>query len=998
LLASGCGSPGGQGTTDGGASFTIVGAASDGRVGLAYLAQLSLHGTVPAAVTWSSGGVLPPGLAVTGSAGGAELSGTPTKSGDFDFTVIAQASSGEREILELQLTVDPEVTLSGTAPDGVEGVPYSATLTFAGTPRGDVRWTLSALPSGLLFDEDAATLHGLAAAGTYSISVQAADNLGVIGQLQLSLVIAPALTIDAVSLPDGTVSIPYQAAFQFHGGLGFHLWSISAGALPPGVSLDGNAGVLGGVPTASGSFDFTVGLAGGAGSFAQLAATIVVRRNLAIAAAAIPGAGKIAADYSGTVTATGAVSDADYAWSISSGALPGGLVLGSTGGVASITGKPAETGGFAFTVAVTLPGGERAEAAFQLQVAENPPRIVSTALPDAIWSVDYAATVSAESAVGGPFQWLVAAGALPPGLTLSGTDSMQVTLSGRPRFAGAFTFTLAFSDARQPAAADFSVQVGSLSQLEVLAVTLERARAGRPYAAALESRRASGAVSFSLERGSLPPGLTLDAVGSIQGTPDTPGSFNFGVVATDAGGGSARQRFSILVVPDHYWLAAASSTTSNGAQSVAVRDVGGAAPGPLLPLAGDLQPVFQITFSPNPDRFSFMTSDFTRGSLYVAGLTAAPSLVKIVDGELRGDRIDALRWSPDGTRFAYAQEVGTGSLQFAHFIAPADDPAAGTALTDQLCGYGGLWSPDSSLYATTSVDGSNLFVSDGTSTRTIALDDNLAFASLIAWSPDSSLLLISAFDLDARGDRIYALFAADDGPGALPLTPADEPVNPNDVTVSADGAGLAVGSVSGAAVFACDLRSAQLAPMQRLAGTSPFPGWSPDSRRLAVTTTSDGSQVDVRDRDQPGAPVSLAVTVGHAGFARLSWAADSQSLLASTPDGVSALPAGGGAASLLVSGAVRDFDTLGGALIYSNESGVYEPGATLDATPEPWNLAVAQQRRAAFYLHFDDGTTPGKLWMVDLSGPTPAAPMELLDFGQGTVLYDVSDAHDVGPQ
>jgi hypothetical protein len=108
-LASGCGSPGGQGTTDAGgqASFTILGAATDGRVGLGYLAQLTLHGTTPADVAWSVSGAAPPGLAVTGSPGAAQLAGTPTASGDFDFTVIAQAPSGGRATLELSLSVTP---------------------------------------------------------------------------------------------------------------------------------------------------------------------------------------------------------------------------------------------------------------------------------------------------------------------------------------------------------------------------------------------------------------------------------------------------------------------------------------------------------------------------------------------------------------------------------------------------------------------------------------------------------------------------------------------------------------------------------------------------------------------------------------------------------------------------------------------------------------------------------------------------------------------------
>ncbi|HEX4385422.1 MAG TPA: WD40 repeat domain-containing protein, partial [Myxococcales bacterium] len=452
--------------------------------------------------------------------------------------------------------------------------------------------------------------------------------------------------------------------------------------------------------------------------------------------------------------------------------------------------------------------------------------------------------------------------------------------------------------------------------------------------------------------------------------------------------------------------------------SVAVRDVRGAVPGPSIPLADELQLVSQISFSPNPDRFFFMTTDLHRGSLYIADLTGTPSAVKVVDGELRGDRINPVHWSPDGTRFAYAKEVVTGSFQFESFIAPADNPTqASPSLTSlppgglgQLSSSAGLWAPDSSRYVTISADGSNLFVSDrdGVSTRIVLLDDNLAFASLIGWSPDSSLLIISAFDLTARGDRLYALNPDDDGPATLALTPAELPVNPGEVSISPDGAGVAVGDVSGSWVFVADLRSAQLAaPLQRIAGVAAFPGWSPDSRRLAVFTSNDGSQLDVYERDQPGTKVSVAVPLqGDFDFAHVQWSADSQTLLASTNEGVFSLPASGGAAALLLNEAPRDYDLVPGAspaFFYSDATGVFALDATgaplsLDAHPEPWSLSVAHQRGAAFYFHFGDGTATGKLWMIDLAGAAPGPPVELLDFGQGSVTYDVSDATDVGPQ
>jgi hypothetical protein len=67
----------------------------------------------------------------------------------------------------------------------------------------------------------------------------------------------------------------------------------------------------------------------------------------------------------------------------------------------------------------------------------------------------------------------------------------------------------------------------------------------------------------------------------------------------------------------------------------------------------------------------------------------------------------------------------------------------------------------------------------------------------------------------------------------------------------------------------------------------------------------------------------------------------------------------------------------------------------LDATA-PGALSVAHARKAVFYMVFGANGSASKLWMVDLSGPTPARPTELLDFATGVLSFAVSDDGFVG--
>lgn len=126
------------------------------------------------------------------------------------------------------------------------------------------------------------------------------------------------------------VGLAYSSTIPTSGGIGPFTWSLFGGALPTGLSLD-QTGTISGVPTVNGTYSFNIRLVEPDGSYTQRTYAItcleITTTQLDSYSVGVP--------YSFQLHAAG--GSGQYAWKITAGTLPPGLVMDING---LITGTP----------------------------------------------------------------------------------------------------------------------------------------------------------------------------------------------------------------------------------------------------------------------------------------------------------------------------------------------------------------------------------------------------------------------------------------------------------------------------------------------------------------------------------------------------------------------------------------------------------------------------------------------------------------------------------
>ncbi len=82
--------------------------------------------------------------------------------------------------------------------------------------------------------------------------------------------------ISQANFPPGQVGQAYDGGFFYGGGVPPCTWSISAGALPPGLAINTTTSEVKGTPTKAGTFSFTARIADSTGTFLDSPQTITI--------------------------------------------------------------------------------------------------------------------------------------------------------------------------------------------------------------------------------------------------------------------------------------------------------------------------------------------------------------------------------------------------------------------------------------------------------------------------------------------------------------------------------------------------------------------------------------------------------------------------------------------------------------------------------------------------------------------------------------------------
>lgn len=278
-------------------------------------------------------------------------------------------------------------------------------------------------------------------------------------------------------------------------------------------------------------------------------------------------AGSVGQPYSATIDAVGGVPP--YRWAVVSGAPVSPITLGRDGG--TLAGTPADAAVATFRVQVTDAAGAADVAEFNLRIDAGTEqardqsdveagmeeqtgnagslRIITPSLPSLMVGTPYSCQVQA---TGGqpPYVWALAdMSDLQAGIALDPSTGVLSGIMGSAKepTPAPLLLTVMVTDAqRMTAQRAYSLQM--VQGLTITGWPTEPIEAAKPWSFALQAEGGQPPYFWS-SNGSLPPGLTLAADGTLSGTASRTGEFTVEITVADQNKQLAARPVTVTVKP-----------------------------------------------------------------------------------------------------------------------------------------------------------------------------------------------------------------------------------------------------------------------------------------------------------------------------------------------------------------------------------------------------------------------------------------------------------------
>ncbi len=512
----------------------------NGQLNVPYATNLLASGGTGPYLFNLASGALPSGLSL---APDGLLSGTSNATGPYAFTIGVSDSTNAVSLFTYALSISTGSLsiVTQSVPAGTVGTDYfTAAIATGGTAPYVYSISSGTLPPGISLTR-AGVFSGMpSAAGTYSVNVRVDDAAGNFTVSSLTIVVngAGSLTIVTAALPTARTSQTYSTTIIASGGRAPYTYSLASGALLSGLQLNADGSITG-KPTADGVSTFTVRVLDALGATAQATLSLSSNSsNLTITTVSFIN-GRIGELFQQSVLATG--GNAPYLFTLAAGTLPAGLTLSGSG---ILSGTPTVGGSFPIVIRVTDAGGMTYQTSYKVLIGSTNLDFTNTTLPKPYIGSQYFAVLQAAGGIA-PYQFSVASGVLPAGLTLAPSGEITGTVAA----GSGSTLTFRVVDATGASASTTISLIPVQSPLQFSFTSIPAARVGQFYLFVPTATGGSGPYVFSVGA-PLPLGLFLTPVGNIAGTPKVAGAYTIVVRGQDSSGTVVQNSYRFDVLGD----------------------------------------------------------------------------------------------------------------------------------------------------------------------------------------------------------------------------------------------------------------------------------------------------------------------------------------------------------------------------------------------------------------------------------------------------------------